>query len=150
MIGSVVVDPPDPPRRNAPQYRPAHSTVDPSGAETWAAEELKVDGSVSASRLTIEKPLLLARAPVALPSLAAAQRLSAATEQVSRLLPTNVITPLSLAANRGAKGVITSAATGVIRANALAATAHRSTVTAANDLRVTGGPPPGQCCTRVV
>src|SRR6476659_5759098 len=84
----------------APQYRPAHSTAPPGGTARSAAEEFVVAGSPSASRSTIEKPLLFSRAVPA----RAARQFAAVAGQVSSVFPTIVTAPLSLVWNRTPNG----------------------------------------------
>ena len=90
--------------KRAPQYSPAHSTFAPDGRASLDEEELTVEASASASRLTIAK-LLLSSAP---PALTDAQ-VPADAGHVSRLLPTVTIAPFALAANLGANPTVVAA-----------------------------------------
>src|SRR6476659_3495363 len=92
--------PPEPADTRAPQYRPAHSTPPPVGRVRSAADEFSVVGSLSASRLTIAKPLLFSRAVPA----RAARQFVAAAGQVSNAFPTVVTVPLSLVWKRVPNG----------------------------------------------
>src|SRR5919204_1968217 len=113
---------------SALQYSPAHSTLPRLGRAQVARLESKVAPSASTSTQVMVKLLLLSVAP--LPSCALAQA-AALAGQVMRVLPTRVISPLSLVLNRWLKPRMTAAWAGAALPTTRPATQASSAAAAA-------------------